>query len=94
MTNSSCHSYNTRYKNNYRSKKHKTLLTSFNVQVQGPIIWNKLLQYGKDSKSLKCFKNKLKTYFVHEYLIMYNFNDYLLNVLSIYGSDMSVLFTD
>ena len=66
MTNSSCHSYNTRYKNNYRSKKHKTLLTSFNVQV--PIIWNNLPQYVKDSKSLKCFKNKLKTYFLHEYI--------------------------
>ena len=58
--NNQTHRYITRQNFGYRHNISKTLLTSFNIIIQGPIIWDKCTKQIKTSKSIYTLKRLIK----------------------------------
>ena len=58
--NNQTHRYITRQNFGYRHNISKTLLTSFNIIIQGPIIWDNCTNQIKTSKSIYTLKRLIK----------------------------------
>ena len=60
QTNEQIHHHDTRCKRNIHFISHNTTMRSFNIRVQGPLLWNSLDPLIKQCYSLNSFKNTFK----------------------------------
>ena len=61
------HNYDTRNCNILRSEYHRLTATQHSVSYSGPLVWNSLPEFIRDSRNLNVFKKSLKKHFVSFY---------------------------
>ena len=67
QTNEQIHHHDTRGKSNIHFISHNTIMRSFSIRVQGPLLWNSLDTLIKQCKSLNSFENNFKRHLLSLY---------------------------
>ena len=64
---SDIHNYQTRYKNDYNQTRNKKCFSDHSVRTSGPVLWNSLKDYIKNSNSITHFRKQFKKQLISEY---------------------------
>ena len=65
--NNDFHDYHTRNGNDFTLTRNKKVFSDQSIKTTGPILWKSIRQNIKDSRSIKHFRNQLKSHYLSNY---------------------------